>query len=76
MEQREFGNYGITCIAKALLADLKQDITTVKVDLDPSTLKPVHTKIVWKIFNYLKSDGGKQAKQVKKSKFSNLYSLN
>ena len=31
-EQREFSNYFTICITKALLADPKKDVTTIKVD--------------------------------------------
>ena len=69
IEQCEYSNYFTTCITKALLADPKQDITTIKVDFKLSILKPIHAKTVSKVFNYLKSDEGKQIKKVKKTSF-------
>ena len=55
MEQRECSNYFTNCITEALLADPKPDVTTIKVDLKLSTLKPIHTKTVSKVYEHLKS---------------------
>ena len=60
MEQREFSDYFTNCITEALLADPKRDVTTIKVDLKLSTLKPIHAKTVSKVYEHLKSDKGKQ----------------
>ena len=60
MELREFSNYFTNSITEALLADPKQDVTTIKVDLKLSTLKPIHAKTVSKVYEHLKSDKGKQ----------------
>ena len=46
MEQRAFSDYFTNCITEALLADPKRDVTTIKVDLKLSTLKPIHAKII------------------------------
>ena len=60
MAQREFSVYFTNCITEALLADPKRDVTTIKVNLKLSTLKPIHAKIVSKVYENLKSDRGKQ----------------
>ena len=46
---------------EALLDDHKRDVTTIKVDLKLSTLKPILAKTVSKVNEHLKSDKGKQA---------------
>ena len=61
MEQCEFSNYFTNCITEALLDDHKRDVTTIKVDLKLSTLKPILAKTVSKVNEHLKSDKGKQA---------------
>ena len=60
IEQCEFSDYFTNCITEALLPDPKRDVTTIKVDLKLSTLKPIHTKTVSKVYRHLKSDKGKQ----------------
>ena len=60
MEQRKCSDYFTNCITEALLADPKPDVTTTKVDLKLSTLKPIHTKTVSKVYEHLKSDKGRQ----------------
>ena len=50
MEQRKFGDYFPNCITEALLADPKWDVTSTKVDLKLSTLKPIHAKMVSKVY--------------------------
>ena len=60
MEQREFSDYFTNCITEALQADTKRDVTTIKVDLKLSTLKPIHAKTISKLYEHLKSDKGKQ----------------
>ena len=60
MAQREFSVYFTNCITEALLADPKRDVITIKVNLKLSTLKPIHAKIVSKVYENLKSDRGKQ----------------
>ena len=50
MEQREFSDYFPNCITEALLADPKWDVTSTKVDLKLSTLKPIHAKMVSKVY--------------------------
>ena len=60
MEQRDFSNYFTNCITEALLADPKRNVTTIKVDLKLSTLKPIHAKTVSKEYEDLKSDKGNQ----------------
>ena len=56
MGQDEFSNYFTNCISEALLTDPKRDVTTIKVDLKLSTLKPVHAETVSKVYKYLKND--------------------
>ena len=60
IEQREFIDYFTNCITEALLADPKRDVTTIKVDLKLSTLKPIHAKTVSKVYEHSKSDKDKQ----------------
>ena len=60
MEQGKFSSYFTNWIAEALLADLKWDATTIKVDLKLSTSKPIHAKTVSKVYKHLKNDKGKQ----------------
>ena len=40
----------------ALLTDPKRNVTTIKVDLKLSTLKPIHAETVSKVYKYLKND--------------------
>ena len=47
-------------LTEALLADPKQDVTTIKVDLKLSSLKPIHAKTVSKVYKHLKSNKGKK----------------
>ena len=54
MEQRPFSDYFTNCITEALLADPKRNVTTIKVDLKLSTLKPIHAKTVSKVYEHLK----------------------
>ena len=35
------------------------DVTTINVDLKLSTLKPLHEATVWKVYNFLKTEKGK-----------------
>ena len=49
MEQRKFSDYFTNCINEILLADPKRDVTTLKVDLKLSTLKPVNAITVSKV---------------------------
>ena len=60
MEQRKFSDYFTNCFTETLLGDPKRDVTTIKVDLKLSTLKPIHAKTVSKVYYYLKNDKGKQ----------------
>ena len=60
MGQREFSDYFTNSMTDALLADPKRDVTTIKVDLKLSTLKPIHAKTVSKVYEHLKRDKGKQ----------------
>ena len=60
MEQREFSDYFTNSITEALLADPNRDVTTIKVDLKLSTLKPIHVKTVSKVLEHLKNDKDKE----------------
>ena len=46
-------------IAKALEDDPSRDVSTIKVDLKLSTLKPLHVKSTREVYEYLKSDKGR-----------------
>ena len=60
MEQCELSDYFVDCITEALMSGPKRDVTTIKVDLKFSTLKPIHAKMVSKVYKHLKSDKDKQ----------------
>ena len=51
MEQCEFSDYFTNCITKALLAEPKHDVTTIKVDLKLSTLNQYMLKRFQKYTN-------------------------
>ena len=44
---------------EALQTDPARDVTTVKVDLRLSTLKPHHARVMRDVYNYLRSEKGK-----------------
>ena len=50
----------ILLIALLRLVDPKRNLTTMKVDLKLSTLKPMHAKAVSKVYEHSKSDKSKQ----------------
>ena len=60
IERKEFSNYFSECIAKALLANPENDITTVKVDLTLKALKPWQALTKARVYKYLKSEKGKE----------------
>ena len=45
---------------EALSNDPDRDVTTIQVDLQLSTLKPRHAKVMTDIYKYLKSEKGKE----------------
>ena len=58
MEKKEFSNYFTSAITKEMLIDPHRDVTTIKVDLKLSTLKPLHLTTLNKIFNFFKTGDG------------------
>ena len=44
---------------ETLQTDPTRDVTTVKVDLRLSTLKPHHARVMRNVYNYLRSEKGK-----------------
>ena len=57
-EKRAFSDYFTSCIMEALENDPNRDVTTIKVDLRMSTLKPRHAKVMGDMYTYLKSEKG------------------
>ena len=57
-EKKAFSEYFTSSIMEALKLDPDRDVTTIKVDLRLSTLKPHHAKIMTDVYRYLKSPKG------------------
>ena len=57
IEKAAFSNYFTTTITKELQVDPEKDVTTIKVDLRLSTLKPLHVKVMAEIYEHFKQDG-------------------
>jgi len=51
MERAAFRDYFTNTITKELESDPEKDVTTIKVDLKLSTLKPIHLKLMNGIYN-------------------------
>ena len=58
-EERAFSEYLTSSIMEAVQTDPARDATTVKVDLRLSTLKPNHARVMRDVYNYLRSEKGK-----------------
>ena len=56
IEEKQFNNYIASVFTKEMLIDSSRDVTTIKIDLKLSTLKPLHLNT--QIFNYLKTSDG------------------
>ena len=54
MESNAFRDYFRNTITKELDSDPNKDVTTIKVDLKFSTLKPIHAKLMNKIYQHFK----------------------
>ena len=59
-EKRTLSVYFTSCTMEALTNDPDQDVTTIKVDLRLSTLKPRHGKVMTDMYQHLKSKKGKE----------------
>ena len=59
-EKRAFSEYFTPCIMEALTNYPDRDVTTIKVDLRLSTLKPRHAKVMTDMYQHLKSEKGKE----------------
>ena len=63
--KKEFGDYIVSIIINKILIDSSRDVTTIKIDLNLSTLKPLHLNTLIQIFNYfITSDGESIIKSV------------
>ena len=58
-EKCAFSEYFTSSIMEAPQTDPARDVTTVKVDLRLSTLKPHHARVMRDVYNYLRSEKGK-----------------
>ena len=56
MKKKCFSEYFTNAITKEMLRDPKRDVTTIEVDL--STLKPEHAKVMRKVYEFLQSEKG------------------
>ena len=59
-EKKAFTEYFCSSILKELKNDPTCDVTTIKVDLRLSTLKPLHAEIMKNTYNYFASCRGKK----------------
>ena len=59
IEKREFSEYFTKCITNSLQRNPKIEVTTIEVDLRLSTLKLLHSATTTKVYEYLKSENGK-----------------
>ena len=55
IEKKEFSNYIASIITNKMPIDSSCDITTIKIDLNLSTLKPLHFNTLIQIFSYFKT---------------------
>ena len=56
VEKRAYSEYFTSSIMETLQTDPARDVTTVKVDLRLSTLKPHHARVMRDVYNYLRSE--------------------
>ena len=59
MEKHGFSDYFTSTITSALEREPNRDVATIEVDLKLWTLKPIHTKALIGIYEFLQSDRGK-----------------
>lgn len=59
MESKAFSNYFTKVITDAMLNNPDVDVTTIKVDLKLSTLKPKHAETIISIYKYFQTEEGK-----------------
>ena len=60
IERREFSNYFTSVVMQELLNDPAKDVTTIKVDLPLSVLKPLHFETLKKVMDFFKSTNGQE----------------
>ena len=60
IEKQEFTSHFTTSILSALQRDPDIDVTTIEIDLKLSTLKPCHAATMEKVYNFLKSEKGRE----------------
>ena len=58
MKKKCFSKYFANAITKEMLHDPKWDVTTTEVDLQLSTLKPEHAKVMRKVYKIMQSEKG------------------
>ena len=56
--KKEFGDYIVSIITNKMLIDSSRDVTTIKIYLNLSTLKPLHLNTLIQVFNYFKTSDG------------------
>ena len=54
-KKKEFSNDIASIITKEMLIDSSRDVTTIKIDLKLSILKPLHLNTLIQILNYFKT---------------------
>ena len=59
-EKRAFSEYFTSCIMETLTNDPDRDVTTIQVGLRLSILKPRNARVMTDIYQYLKSQRGKE----------------
>ena len=57
MEKAAFRDYFTNTITRELEIDPEKDVTTIKVDLTLSTLKPIHAMVMTEIYQHFNKDG-------------------
>ena len=57
MEKAAFTDYFTNTITRELEIDLEKDVTTIKVNLTLSTLKPIHAIVMTEIYQHFNKDG-------------------
>ena len=60
MESKAFSDYFTKVIMDEMLNNPEVDVTTIKVDLKLSTLKPKHAETIIRIYKYLQTEEGKK----------------
>ena len=56
MEKAAFTDYFTNTITRELKIDLEKDVTTIKINLTLSTLKPIHAIVMTEIYQHFNKD--------------------